>query len=253
MLIWARTGAADVDSVVFLDAALIAHGTIECTFLLRPLNRTSAIDPRRGHERWIHQTRLFLEGLSHENRTGTHVEAVAVGENPAWRVRLQDGLPALPDDVVAVETARWGGAFVPGKLWPGECNAVAADARPRYVAAVADSLRTGGDVAAAMTEVGTLVNWGAEQSSFHPQQAMRCWATAAAMLDGGKLAKKRATQQQGDASAKAAFRAAAGELGEYEQVLRDNQQALAGREMYPYSLSEAKLRQLLKRNFGRVV
>jgi hypothetical protein len=121
------------------------------------------------------------------------------------------------------------------------------------VAAVADSLRTGGDVAAAMTEVGTLVNWGAEQSSFHPQQAMRCWATAAAMLDGVKLAKKRATQQQGDASAKAAFRAAAGELGEYEQVLRDNQQALAGREMYPYSLSEAKLRQLLKRNFGRVV
>ena len=36
-------------------------------------------------------------------------------------------------------------------------------------------------------------------------------------------------------------------------MLRDNQQALAGREMYPYSLSEPKLRQLLLRNFGRVV
>ena len=88
LLIWARTGAADTDTVVFLDQALVAHGTIECTFLLRPLNRTSAIDPRRGHERWLHQTRLFLEGLSHENRTGDAVEEVAVAENPAWRVRV---------------------------------------------------------------------------------------------------------------------------------------------------------------------
>lgn len=55
LLIWARTGAQYIDNVVFLDHDLIELGTIECTFLLRPLNRTSAIDHSRGHERWIHQ------------------------------------------------------------------------------------------------------------------------------------------------------------------------------------------------------
>ena len=130
----------------------------------------------------------------------------------------------MPDEVLALETARWGGAFAPGRVWPGECTAVAPSMRPRHAADVAAGLRTAGDVAAALAEVGGLINWGAEQSAFHPQQAVRCWDTATATLDGIRLAKKRAAADAGKGKGKGAgmagrvFDAAEGELAEYAQV-----------------------------------
>ena len=53
-----------------------------------------------------------------------------------------------------------------------------ASERPRYIETISRSLQRVEDVSAMLLEVGNLINWGAEQSNFHPQQAMRCWYAA---------------------------------------------------------------------------
>ena len=60
----------------------------------------------------------------------------------------------------------------------GECESMPPAERTRFVETVSRSLHSAEDVSAYLLEVGNLINWGAEQSNFHPQQAMRCWHTA---------------------------------------------------------------------------
>jgi hypothetical protein len=244
MLIWARTGAYDIAAVRFLDWELIQGGTIECTFLLRPLNRTNALEPARAHERWIHHTRLLLEGLSHVNSTSGKPVEQLVAEEVAWRVRLEDMLPTVPDGVVVKETSRWMGVFVADRLWPGECVAVADKDRPGYVAGVVAGVGSREEVAGYMLELGNLINWGAEQSNYHPNQAIRCWNMAADLMKAVKTILKNTPKFDSN-------RQFMKEIREYSEVLESNLVALSEREMYPYSLSDQKLRAILLRNFGR--
>ena len=244
MLIWARTGAMDISNVHFLDWELIQGGRIECTFLLRPLNRTNAIDPSRAHERWIHHTRLLVEGLSHVNSTSGRAVQQLVAENEDWRVRLEDMLPTVPNEVVVKETSRWMGRFVADRLWPGECVSTAEADRSAYVEEVVNGAGNRDAVAAYMLEVGNLINWGAEQSNYHPNQAIRCWDMAQDLMKGVKMILKKHPKYDSN-------RQLAREIKEHTEVLRNNMVALSEREMYPYSLSDQKLKVILSRNFGR--
>ena len=226
LLVWAKNGVENpLRDVYILDELMVKKGNIESSFLLRPLNRTDLLERDQGHERWIHHTRLLLEGLSHINITISPYEII-VGENPLYRVYMEEYLPTVSQFILEKETYRWMGNPIYGKIWPGECD------RDEYYIKKIKNMK---EYDKLVTEMVSFVNWGAEQSSRHPNQAMRCWKQAKSLLIiiNNYIKKKYIYKKD-----KVIF--------DSEEILNGNVKALMAKEYYPYGYGKKKLMEILE-------
>ena len=219
-LLWARTRAAGAPRrAVLLDAAALASGALQNSWLHGSLNGTAALPPGAGWQRWASHSRRFFEGL--------HSPLHAPGFDPAapgaTLLGTADGLPLFPGGAFYREAARWLGGAAPGAppapVWPGECPLPRAPGESAYAHAV------------------SLVNFGADHSDPHPGQAARCWEAALVLL-------RRELRRPG---AGAGSRA---QLVELEDVLTGNLAALRASSNFPYAMDKRKVSEFLAVNVG---
>lgn len=216
LLIWARTGATDPHIIAFLDLKAATKGDTECSFLHGQTNGTTALGHDQGFERWISHTRRFLEGFS--NLNGLTNTQHTIAENIDLRVDLKDHLPCYPDDVFDKESKRWSGGRLekgyPVQIWSGECPLHNKDHNDVSI------------------YIANLINWGAEQSNVHPNQAMLCWKEASLLLYKCEVKKTCKINES--------------KFKDYNEVLRENIKALQGREMFPFSLGIKIVQEILQ-------
>ena len=111
-------------------------------------------------------------------------------------------------------------ALPPAHLWAGECPLTPAAARP-------------GDLPGF---VGALVNWGAEHSNLHTNQAILCWQEAERVSLERIRSKKRIDKETLEM------------LKEYREIAVENMGVVQGKKMFPYSGGADRVRALLVRD-----
>lgn len=167
MLSWARHGVPlGADNVIFMDKDLVESGVVQCGFMHGSLNKTSFISEDKGYMRWAMLTRRFIEGLDEGVQ---HNPLEATEKERQYSLRMEHNLPKLPEYVFRTEARRWSGKK--SQLWPGECP-VPQNSSPEKKSIPETKL----------DHVFDLINWGTYHLDLHPEQAMRCWLAAQAIL-----------------------------------------------------------------------
>lgn len=224
MLSWARMGANDPTSVIFVDYLSMASGETHTSMLHGSLNGTNKIDADKGYKRWKSHTYRFIEGLVEESVLHYGNEKYKVmpkGIDNSYDLKIEENIPFLHKFLFYTEVKRWLGNPNDVPIWNLECPLKLLHSN-NYIEHIMDNINYGSD----------------HLNAGHINQAIRCWKYVEKELTNNIFLKENKVTSSVIAS--------------YLDVVQGNIDSVGYTNMYPYKFDYKKLKLIFDQNLGTI-
>jgi hypothetical protein len=224
MLLWARMGANDPKSAMFVDELPMVTGETHTSMLHGALNGTNKIDADNGFKRWKVHTLRFVEGLEEEsilNYAEKKIRTMPKSYDNSFDLKIDENIPFMHKDLFYTEVQRWLGNPNDIPIWNIECPL--------------KQLRNDNYIEHIMANI----NFGSDHlTSGHINQAIRCWKYVEKELsNNNKLKENKVTSSI---------------IESYLDVAQGNIDAVGYTNMYPYKFEYKRLKLIFDQNLGSV-